>query len=31
LIVASVTGVYARLINDFGPEFVVLDKNGEEP
>jgi hypothetical protein len=30
LIVSSVNGVYARLLNDFGDEFIVVDKNGEE-
>ena len=31
LIVSNVCGVYARVINDFGESFTVLDKNGEEP
>jgi hypothetical protein len=31
LIVSNVCGVYARVMNDFGDSFVVLDKNGEEP
>jgi hypothetical protein len=29
-IVSSVEGLFARLINDFGEEFEVLDKNGEQ-
>jgi molybdopterin/thiamine biosynthesis adenylyltransferase len=27
---ADVNGVFARLFNDFGENFEVLDKNGEE-
>jgi molybdopterin/thiamine biosynthesis adenylyltransferase len=30
LIASSVDGVFARLINDWGPEFTVVDKNGEQ-
>lgn len=30
LIVSSVDGVFGRIINDFGEEFVIEDKNGEE-
>lgn len=30
LIIASVDGVHCRLLNDFGVDFVVVDKNGEE-
>jgi len=29
LIICSVDGVFARLMNDFGEEFIVEDKNGE--
>jgi hypothetical protein len=29
-IVSSVDGVFTRLLTDFGPEFVINDKNGEE-
>lgn len=29
LIVCSVNGVFSRLINDWGDEFLVTDKNGE--
>lgn len=28
---ADCHGPYARLCNDFGPSFEVLDKNGEDP
>jgi len=28
---ADCHGPFARLFNDFGPEFEVLDKNGEDP
>jgi hypothetical protein len=24
-------GPFARLFNDFGPKFEVIDKNGEDP
>lgn len=30
MIVCSVQGVHARLINDWGDEHVVIDKNGEQ-
>lgn len=30
LIVANVDGVFARVLNDFGKEFTILDKDGEE-
>jgi hypothetical protein len=30
LIVANVNAVYGRIINDFGNEFTVVDKNGED-
>ena len=26
----DVNGVFSRVFNDFGPDFSVLDKNGEE-
>jgi molybdopterin/thiamine biosynthesis adenylyltransferase len=29
-IVADCLGVFARVFDDFGEEFEVLDKNGEE-
>lgn len=29
-IMASVTDAYARIFNDFGPEFTVLESNAEE-
>ena len=30
LIVCSVQGVFGRILNDWGDDFVVLDKNGEQ-
>jgi len=30
LIVADAVGVFTRVFNDFGAEFEVLDKNGED-
>ncbi len=30
MIIANVSGVYARIMNDFGEDFTVIDKNGEE-
>jgi ubiquitin-activating enzyme E1 len=30
IIVCSVSGTFGRIYNDFGDEFIVLDKNGEE-
>ena len=29
-IMASVTDAYARIFNEFGPEFTVLESNAEE-
>jgi hypothetical protein len=31
LIAANVRGVWARLFNDFGDKFEVIDKNGDAP
>lgn len=30
LIIANANSVYGRIINDFGAEFKVIDKNGED-
>ena len=30
IIIASVQGTFGRIFNDWGEEFTVLDKNGEE-
>lgn len=30
LIVSTVNGLFARIMNDFGEEFIVIDKDGEE-
>jgi ubiquitin-activating enzyme E1 len=30
-IVADTRGVFGAIFNDFGPEFKVLDKDGESP
>ena len=31
MIVADNSGVFSRILTDFGPSHVVIDKNGEDP